>query len=98
MTPEDIDAELRSLTTETTSSLLGLDEAVPRTGYEVMVMDTWLPARPDMWRSWTGRRAVWGVEHHGPVFMLGTNTRYTGSRMCGCPTCQTEVEPASRMN
>ena len=52
----------------------------------------------DIFRSWTGERRINGDEHHGPVYALGSDVPYTGSRVCGCSECQSHVEPRFRKN
>ena len=57
----------------------------------------WILAEEDIFRSWTGLRRINGSDHHGPVqYMEGG--LYTGSRVCGCRTCQEHVEPKFRKN
>lgn len=40
-----------------------------------------------VWRTWSGRRFVDSVEHHGPVFFLGTD-RLAEEQHRTCPCCQ----------
>ena len=77
------------------------DEAIPVRGLEVHLGNDWIPITADMWRSWTGRRRIWGIEHHGPVYAVGTqdeSTPWTGVRECACSTCQAHVEPTLKPN
>ena len=59
-----------------------------------------VPVGLDVWRSWTGRRYIFGIEHHGPVYEFGKSetTPWSGSRICFCSTCQTHVAPKLRPN
>lgn len=59
---------------------------------------TTLLVEADVWRSWTGRRFMNGEEYHGPVYLLGSDSRWTGHRVCGCPECQVGVEAQYRPN
>lgn len=75
------------------------DEAIPSTGLEIMIQGTWLPIDLRTWRSWTGRRAMWGREYHGPVFVLDSgDTHWSGKRICTCSDCQSTVSPELRPN
>lgn len=77
------------------------DEVLPTTGLQVLADDTWLPATREVWRAWTGHRAVWGIPYHGPVYSMQSKedtSPWDGPRVCGCSTCQTHVEPRSRLN
>lgn len=75
------------------------DEAIPTTGFEVCLGDTWLPAEPRVWRSWKGPRKMWGQEYHGPIYMLdSTSETYSGRRACSCSKCQEFVDAAHRPN
>jgi len=77
------------------------DEVVPNTGLQVDTGEGWLPASREVWRSWTGSRAVWGIPYHGPVYSVGTkadDTPWTGPRACGCSTCQEHVAATHRPN
>lgn len=59
-----------------------------------------VPTTIDVWRAWTGRRFVFGLEHHGPVYELGKDesTPWSGARVCPCDTCQSHVIPTLRPN
>ena len=67
---------------------------------QVEVGDTWIPATPEVWRAWSGRRSVWGTEYHGPVYALGApeEVPWDGSRICSCPKCQEHVRPTLKYN
>ena len=65
---------------------------------EVKVGPSWIEVTDDIFRSWTGERRINGDEHHGPVYALGSDVPYTGSRVCGCSECQSHVEPRFRKN
>ena len=61
----------------------------------------WIPASREVWAAYTGPRAVWGVEHHGPVYAMGAPEDappWDGPRVCRCPTCQQHVAPSKRPN
>lgn len=77
------------------------DAQLQDTGLSVMLEGCWIPADRSLWRSWVGRRALWGIEYHGPIFDVESKNDdrpYEGPRNCGCKTCQSSVEPASRKN
>lgn len=83
------------------SSVYADDGAAPNTGLQVLEGDAWMPASREVWRSWTGLRAVWGVPFHGPVYALADGddtTPWDGPRTCGCATCQAHVAPDVRPN
>jgi hypothetical protein len=40
---------------------------------EIMVNGYWVAVTEYIFRSWTGKRRIDGVEHDGPVYVLGTN-------------------------
>lgn len=67
---------------------------------EIKVNSSWVPTTSEIFRSWTGQRRIWGVEYHGPVYVLGKKeeTKYVGSRTCPCAKCQESVDPAFKMN
>jgi len=79
-----------------------VDTCVPHAaGVAVMLNGAWIPSDRKLWRSWTGRRAVWGLEYHGPIYaMESTNdsTPWDGPRECNCDKCQSNVKPTSRSN
>lgn len=66
--------------------------------YEAVLLGKSIFLTEATWRSWTGRRWVNGAEYHGPVFLMGTKTLYTGARACGCKVCQADVAPRHRKN
>lgn len=77
------------------------DGPVADTGMHVMLMETWIPVELPIWRSWIGRRSLWGQEYHGPVFNVDAtddSTPWTGQRICTCSKCQAHVSPESRLN
>jgi len=80
---------------------LPTDEIIPHVGLEVNVAaDEWIPATQVLWRSWTGRRKVWGMEYHGPVFNIDRDDSvpFSGKRICGCKICQEHVSPEMKPN
>jgi len=77
------------------------DNALVDTGMQVELDQAWIPTTYQVWRSWTGRRALWGKEIHGPIYAMTTvdnSTPWSGARSCGCPVCQEHVLPISRPN
>lgn len=57
----------------------------------------WTAVDSATWRAWTGIRALWGSEWHGPVYALGGGREpWTGPRTCDCATCQLHVAPTHR--
>lgn len=63
--------------------------------------DVWENSDLRTWRAWTGRRKIWGIEHHGPVYVIDSkdDTKpYTGSRMCKCDACQVHVDSRVKSN
>lgn len=57
----------------------------------------WTSVDTATWRAWTGIRALWGAEWHGPVYALGGGEEpWRGPRTCGCATCQLHVDPVHR--
>jgi hypothetical protein len=77
------------------------DDVMPTTGLQVEVDGVMLPATREVWRSWTGPRAVWGVPWHGPIYAMGSaddSRPWDGPRVCRCGTCQEHVTPDSRAN
>jgi hypothetical protein len=76
------------------------DEVVRATGLTILVHDTWIPTDIRIWRAWTGRRALWGQEYHGPVFLIDSRVdrQWGGKRTCTCPTCQSTVPAELRPN
>lgn len=92
-----------------------VDEALPPTepprpradvvmgggGAEILSGETWIAADKETWRSWTGHRRIWGIEHHGPVYNYLSpegSLPYTGRRVCTCAECQANVTPTLRDN
>ena len=77
------------------------DEIIPHVGLTVeMAPGEWIPSTQVLWRSWTGRRKVWGMEYHGPVFIIDRDDSvpFSGKRVCGCSKCQEHVAPVSKHN
>ena len=72
------------------------------TGLQIEVKDNvWDHTDLRTWRSWTGRRMIWGVEHHGPVYVIDSkddSKPFTGARICKCSVCQTDVHPVLKSN
>jgi hypothetical protein len=82
-------------------SPLPTDEIIPHEGLEVCLTgEDWIPTTGTLWRSWTGRRRIWGLEYHGPVFNIDRpdGTPFAGKRSCGCSVCQEHVESKFRPN
>lgn len=65
---------------------------------EVFVNSSWVETTEGVFKSWTGPRRINGEEHHGPIYAFGTETVYTGARVCSCRMCQSTVEPKLRPN
>lgn len=65
---------------------------------EILFEGLWVMAEEDVFGCWTGLRRKNGEEVHGPIYPLGGKTFYTGARVCGCSTCQEQVEPKFRKN
>jgi hypothetical protein len=100
-----MDAKLiaESIVEEALRSEFVNDEVVAQgaTGLEVEVEGDWIPTSIDVWRAWTGRRKLWGFEHHGPVYSFGHSDEsppYAGRRVCNCGKCQLHVKPELRPN
>ena len=77
------------------------DEIIPHQGLAIEVADgEWIPSTQVLWRSWTGRRKVWGLEWHGPVFNIDRDDSvpYTGKRVCTCTICQEHVASVAKPN
>jgi hypothetical protein len=73
---------------------LPTDEIIPHVGLTIEVAEgEWIPSTQVLWRSWTGRRKVWGMEYHGPVFNVDRDDSvpYAGKRVCLCSKCQEHV-------
>jgi len=80
---------------------IGVDEVASTSRMDVLLGDDWLPVEYAVWRSWTGRRMLWGHEFHGPVYLVDSPSDaepWTGSRACGCKACQQHVQPSMKMN
>lgn len=61
--------------------------------------DVWVVAKEDVFSSWTGRRRMNGMEHHGRVTYIDDPRKtYRGHRICGCSVCQSDVEPRHKFN
>jgi hypothetical protein len=70
-------------------------------GLMCLVQDTWMPVEVQVWRSWTGRRAIFGMEYHGPVYSMNSpddSEPFDGRRACSCDSCQLHVAPEKRPN
>lgn len=66
---------------------------------EIEFNGTWIDASPDVFESWTGRRKINGVEHHGKVTYLDRPGEiYKGRRTCACKHCQSDVLPEHKPN
>jgi hypothetical protein len=76
------------------------DDTVMRGGfYEIASGPTYLMrVTEELWRSWSGRRFKDGEEHHGPVYVMGSNSLYTGSRTCKCNVCALNTISALKPN
>jgi len=77
------------------------DDSVGSTVYQVHHNEEWVEVTEAIFKSWTGRRAIDGDEHHGPVYNFGSknnSTIYNGSRICLCKTCQETVEHKLKSN
>lgn len=77
------------------------DTAPPKSGLDIEAAGSWLSVGGDVWRAWSGRRMLWGIEYHGPVYALGTpegSQPWDGARTCGCHECQRHVRPELRPN
>lgn len=58
----------------------------------------WLTSDEDTWRSWTGLRKRDGEDHHGPIYVAGTERVWDGKRDCACARCSESMTPALRHN
>ena len=96
--------QIKNLSTVNLDSILnvpaGADSPSPTSALEIEVGDNWIPAESQLWRAWTGRRTVWGMEYHGPVYSLGgvADEPWDGPRVCKCNKCQQHVRPEHRPN
>ena len=95
---------IKTLSTVDLDSILnvpsGADAPSPTSTLEIEVGDKWIPAEAPLWRAWTGRRTVWGMEYHGPVYTLEDKdgAPWDGPRVCGCHKCQAHVRAEHRPN
>lgn len=102
----DNDIESMLEAAEEVQNALGEDPTdAPRRNSGLQIWDenleSWIPVRRELWRSWTGHRAVWGIDYHGPVYSIESKTDsipWSGPRLCHCRTCQEHVSPQSRVN
>lgn len=85
-------------TMETLFEPVPTDDVAEEPIYEAKMLDKKVLVPKNIWDSWTGRRYKNGSEYHGPVHILGSGKLYTGSRFCGCVTCQADVAPRHRKN
>lgn len=98
--------DFRKVLEEAIESLQHTYPAMPKqqewTGLEICVKDEeWEPADMRTWRSWTGRRKIWGIEHHGPIYVLDSkddSAPFTGKRICMCEICQKHVDVTLKPN
>lgn len=98
---EKIDNLSTLLTLANTAEDIVPDAPLPATGLQVHDGDTWMPATREVWRSWTGLRAVWGQPWHGPVYAMSSKddtVPWDGPRVCRCSACQAHVSPPDRPN
>lgn len=79
---------------------LEVDAPVPPPPLEIEADGKWIAADLSVWRAWTGRRTVWGMEYHGPVYALHAKdeTPWDGPRVCVCGKCQQHVRAEHRPN
>lgn len=79
-----------------------MQSAQENTGLEIEVQpDVWEYTNLRTWRAWTGRRKIWGFEHHGPVYIVDSkddSKPYEGARVCKCSLCQAHVLPTLKSN
>jgi hypothetical protein len=72
------------------------------TGLQIEISDgEWQHSDHVTWRAWTGRRRIWGLEHHGPVYVLNSkddSVAYTGRRFCKCSICQSHIDATIKSN
>lgn len=78
--------------------LVPTDDVAGEPLLEVKTGGIWVATSEDIFRSWTGPRRINGDEHHGPIYALGTQTLYTGARICACRECQSTVDHKHRKN
>lgn len=70
------------------------DEIIPHNGLTVEIAaDDWVPCTQELWRAWTGRRKIWSLEYHGPLFNIASDdfVPFIGKRICACAICQEHV-------
>lgn len=72
--------------------LNGDDTMMKGSFQEILIAGNVLAVDDALWRSWTGIRFLNGEEHHGPVYVMGTQKLYEGIRTCICKTCQPQEE------
>ena len=67
---------------------------------EIKVGSQWTAVGAPVFRAWTGQRRIWGIEYHGPVYVMGAKeeTLFTGKRICPCAECQKSVVPEFKYN
>ena len=65
---------------------------------EIYVTCGLVSVKRELWRSWTGRRFVNGDEHHGPIFVMGSEEKYIGERTCNCSLCQPDMKAELKPN
>ena len=86
------------------STISRTDESLKTRGLEICTDsagDIWEPAELNLWRSWTGRRKIWGMEYHGPVYIVDSpedSPPFTGLRVCKCNICQAHVDVKLKAN
>lgn len=76
------------------------DELIPHYGMEIELNGQWVPAVNTLWNAWTGRRRLWSIEYHGPVYSIGgqPGVPYDGKRICSCSVCQQNVTSTQKYN
>ena len=74
------------------------DTIQPSPLYEVGLGGHFTPTTSDVFDAWTGPRRLNGLDHHGPIYNLGTQVPYDGPRHCACPTCEATASPVHRKN
>lgn len=74
------------------------DTAIGDHLYEIGHADSYYTTTRSVFDAWTGPRMLDGETYHGPIYVVGTSTRYTGPRHCGCSVCETDVPPSLRKN
>jgi len=75
------------------------DDTMMKEDYrEIIIEGRILPVNLELWRAWTGLRFVNGEEHHGPAYLLGSDTPYDGARVCSCDLCLSHAKPQFKSN